>query len=84
MDPLSRRVCKPGTAGVNRHDPGPGATWRDCDPFWPLVQYSLDLDPAAMRSNEGEPVVQPFQLIFQDADGNDVTCDPAVAVQMMK
>ncbi len=65
-------------------DPGPGATWRDCNPFWPHVQYSLDLHPAAMRSNEGEPVVQPFQLIFQDTDGSDVTCDPAAAVQMMK
>nr|MEE4267193.1 hypothetical protein [Candidatus Krumholzibacteria bacterium] len=57
-------------------DPGPGATWRDCDPFWPNVQYSLDLDRATMQSNGGEPVVQPFQLIFQDTDGTDVTCDP--------
>jgi hypothetical protein len=57
-------------------EPGPGLTWRDCNAFWPELQYSLDLDRAAMQSNGGEPVVQPFQLIFQDTDGTDVTCDP--------
>ena len=59
-------------------DPGPDS-WRACNPVWPYVQYSMDLHRAAMQSLGGDAVVQPFQLIFQDQLGVDITCDPEAA-----
>ena len=53
---------------------GPGAgTWRDCFPSFIGVDESFDLSVMAMESMDGEPVVRPFQLIFQGTDG-DFSC----------
>jgi len=53
---------------------GPGTgTWRDCDPNFGSVQWSMDLSGGAMASNENEPVENHFQIIFQGMAG-DLSC----------
>lgn len=53
-------------------DPGP-ATWRTCNPTFPGVDFSLGLDRMAQES--AVQAVQPFNLVLQQIDGTDLTCD---------
>jgi len=53
---------------------GPGAgTWRDCDPEFGSVDWSINLSGGAMSSNETEPVENQFRIIFQGLNG-DLSC----------
>ena len=53
---------------------GPGnGTWRDCDPTFSGVDYSLDLFRGTMGSLDNIPVEKNFQILFQGSDG-DLGC----------
>ena len=58
---------RPGSGG-----PGSG-TWRDCEPDFPGVDFSLGLSMVTMASLENVPVQKDFQIIFQGTDG-DMGC----------
>lgn len=57
---------------------GPGqGTWRDCDPSYPSVDFSLGLSMVAMPSLENVPVENSFQIVFQSSDG-DMGCQAEI------